>query len=446
MLRRSPIGAIAVALLLAAPAAAAPPANDAPEAPVDFQPFQAVNGVPTDLFGSAELYEATADAGVPRCLGSTSFSRTVWFRLPAATTVTEVTVDAVGRRIEPLDLAAFVQGADGSANTREPQACDGPGLGGDADTEEPASAVSLIVPAGRAVLFQVGRRSNPVSPDDDAALVNAQVDVAPAVVKPRGDEAQPSTPRLKLSGVNLVELGGATLSGEDPAEPSCPSTASVWRRLVAPSAGRFLVTVTGGDATTLTAFKGSKPTGDNAVDCVDREAKGDLQLNLPLRRRQTAWIRVGTEETLGDEDVDVTVRDGDGAVVVDGGPGGFDPSPYGPGGGLPEDCDLADVRTSRVSGPTVRGRVKAMNRRAALPVRLRVRGDAVCQAKLRLFGPRNAVYAKAVAIRLKPKRQTVALPRTRTLRPGVYRLRVDGVDPFGNAATVPGRVTWRLRK
>ena len=186
--------------------------------------------------------------------------------------------------------------------------------------------------------------------------------------------------------------------------------------------------------------------GDNVVDCVNREGKGDLQLNLPVRRGRTVWIRIGAEETLGDEDVDVTVRDGTGAVVVDGGPGGFDPTPYGPGGGLPADCDVADVTASRISGPRVRARVRAFNRRPLVPVRVRVRGDAVCAARLRLYGPRGRIYAETTIVRLKPKRQTVELPRKRAFRPGSYRLQVDGADLRGRPAKVRGRVTWRIRK
>ncbi len=446
MLRRSPLGAIVAGLLLAAPAAAAPPANDLPTTPVDLQPFQAVNGVPTQLFAYGDLVEATPDAGVPRCLGGRSFERTVWLRLPAREGASVVDVEAVGRRIDPLDLAAFVQEPDGSLSTTEPQACDGPGAGAGADAEEPTSSVSLIVPSGHPVLFQLGRREVPGSQEDEAALVDADVVPAAAVVTPSGDRARPGTRRLRTTGVNVVDVGGATLTPEDPAQPACPSAGTVWRRLVPSRSGTALVTVTGNAASTLTAFRGGRPTGDNVVDCVNREGRGDLQLALPVRGGRTTWIRIGAERTLGDEDVDVTVRDGSAAVVVDGGPGGFDPTPYGPGGGLPVDCDVADVSSSRVSGPTVRARARAFNRRALVPVRVRVRGDAVCAARLRLYGPRGRVYAETLAVRLKPKRQTVQLLRKRALRPGRYRLRVDGADLRGRPATVRGRVTWRIRK
>jgi hypothetical protein len=81
-----------------------------------------------------------------------------------------------------------------------------------------------------------------------------------------------------------------------------------------------------------------------------------------------------------------------------------------------------------------------------VPLRIRVTGDAVCQARLRLYGPRGRVYAQTMAVRLKPKRQAVLLLRKRSFRPGRYRLRVDGVTLRGAATKVRGRVTWRIRK
>src|SRR3954447_6910815 len=112
---RSPLGVLAGLVLAmtlhAAPALAAPPSNDVPggSAAGLFMPFTAENGTPTLLQATAELAEATPDAGVPRCLGPTSFARTVWYRLPEYQVGTEVTLEASGRTLSVLDLAAFVQ-------------------------------------------------------------------------------------------------------------------------------------------------------------------------------------------------------------------------------------------------------------------------------------------------------------------------------------------------
>src|SRR4051794_26980849 len=180
MSRRSPAGAIAAGALamtlLAAPAQAAPPLNDAFTGASVFASFTAENGVPTDLTGVAELVEATPDSGVPRCLGRDSFARTVWFRLPESAVATEVGFEATGRRLDVLDLAAYVQEetplapavAPGAPPApapappppvaAEPQACAGAGDGGAGDAGEPTAGVSLLVPARHPVLLQVGRR------------------------------------------------------------------------------------------------------------------------------------------------------------------------------------------------------------------------------------------------------------------------------------------------
>src|SRR4051794_3397696 len=90
-------GAVAVLGLLAAPANGAAPTNDHPETAMPFSPYTAPNGVPTALQGFADLTGATADRGIPRCLGPASFSRTVWYRVPEAPGPTQLTVEASGR-------------------------------------------------------------------------------------------------------------------------------------------------------------------------------------------------------------------------------------------------------------------------------------------------------------------------------------------------------------
>ena len=135
----------ALLLVTAAPAAAAPPSNDDPFAAGVFAPFTAENGTPTALQAVAELAEARPDAGVPRCLGSSSFARTVWYRVPGAR---RPRACSRSRRragtLEVVDLAAFVQAevpaavsaaplahsSQAALLTREPNACDGVGAGG----------------------------------------------------------------------------------------------------------------------------------------------------------------------------------------------------------------------------------------------------------------------------------------------------------------------------
>ena len=54
------------------------------------------------------------------CLGSGSFLRTVWYRIPATQTPRELTVEASGRTLNVVDLAAFVQPGPGQTVTKLP--------------------------------------------------------------------------------------------------------------------------------------------------------------------------------------------------------------------------------------------------------------------------------------------------------------------------------------
>src|SRR4051812_7168019 len=96
-----------------AQAQAAPPPNDAPSAPQGFTQVTAENGQPRGQQGIAELAEATPDRNVPRCLGPQSFARTVWFVVPPASTPQEIDVEASGRTLGVVDLAAYVQPPNG---------------------------------------------------------------------------------------------------------------------------------------------------------------------------------------------------------------------------------------------------------------------------------------------------------------------------------------------
>ena len=85
----------------------------------------------------AELGEATADFGVPRCLGPASFARTVWYVIPPESAPHEISVEASGETLDVLDLAAFVQPQDAPGPVAtQPNACDGIGAGGAAAVKE----------------------------------------------------------------------------------------------------------------------------------------------------------------------------------------------------------------------------------------------------------------------------------------------------------------------
>ena len=451
MLGRSLAGLVGAALALAAvpiSASAAPPPNDGAASPGVFGPYTAENGTPAEQQAVAELAEATPDAGVPACLGPTSFARTVWYRISEQAGPAVINVEAAGRTLDVVDLAAFVQplpapGLPPATQTVEPNACFGVGAGGADASEEPTSGLTLRVPPQQGVLLQVGRRGAVGSADDERAVLSLSVEVEPDIGRPDGDRAT-DAPSVPADRIEPVDLAGATISDEDPAQPACPSLGTVWRKLVPGRSGKRLVKVTGSRVSTLTVLSGTRPTADNVLDCVNREGRGSLQMVAPARRRRPLWIRLGTERSLDGATGSLSVTDGKRATVIDGGPGGFDPTPGGPAGGFPEACLRTDVTKARVSGPRLRGRAGALNRFRRIPFELRVRGASVCDAEVSLFGPNNRLYAKGRVLRLTGRR-VVALPRHRTIVKGRYRLRVQGVSAVGKRVTIRGSVRGRLR-
>lgn len=227
---------IAVVAVLLGPATAAladPPPNDAPGAAEEFQAVTAANGTPDERQAIAELRDATADAGVPRCLGRESFARTVWFRVPAADAAREVQIEASGRTTDVVDLAVFVQPVGGT-NTGEPNACAGAGAGGAEASEEPSSGVVLRVPGGRSLLVQAGRRGTPASSEDERAVLSLAVRDLPAVPPAPGDRADASTPAIGMGTAQVV----ARRSDDDRGGPGAAAVPVARRRLAAPRAGR----------------------------------------------------------------------------------------------------------------------------------------------------------------------------------------------------------------
>jgi hypothetical protein len=442
-LRHSAVIAVAIAAT-AAEASAAPPPNDAPAAAGSFQAYSSANGRPRELQAVAELAEAAPDPGVPRCLGSASFSRTAWYRIPAAETVQEIAVDAIGRTLALVDLAAFVQieGVD-APWTGVANACAGLGSGGSAAAEDATSGIALRVPARRALLLQVGRRGRAGAPDNERALISLDARPLPLTAAPAGDIADPATPLAPARRAVPVALAGATITEEDPAQPPCPALGTVWRRIVPGKDGSRLVQVRGRAASTLTVFAGARPTTGGVLDCVVRAGFGMLEMRVPVRRGRPLWIRVGTNARGANAAATMRVTDGADATVVDGGPGGFDPTAGGPAGGLPAACDRARPSRARIRGPRLEGTVRRANRRRFVRVVLGVRGSAICDAWVRLVGPHNEVYAEARARRLRGRR-SLWLRRSRALVRGRYHVRVRAASELGGRVRVRTRLHGRL--
>jgi hypothetical protein len=169
-----------------------------------------------------------------------------------------------------------------------------------------------------------------------------------------------------------------------------------------------------------------------------RSRYGALQLRVRTKRRQPLWVRIGTAGSGGAARLRVT--DGAGAAVVDGGPGGFDPTPGGAGGGLPAACERARATRARVTGPRLRPAVRGRSVRVVL----RTRRSALCDVTLTLTGPGGSTYATARVVRLAGRR-VVRLKRERRLVRGRYRLRVEAASELGGHVEVRSGVRGRLR-
>src|SRR4051794_363439 len=438
---------VVLVAMLAAPAGSAlasPPPNDGPDGAAPFEPVTAANGRPHDLQGIAELAEATPDPGVPRCLGPGSFQRTVWFRAAAASAPQRLAVEASGSTLAVADIAAFVQPAGVVVPLRRhPNACSGKGAGGADAAEEPTSGLTIDVPAGRDVLFQIGARGAPVSSDAERRVVSLDARPLLPALAPRGDTATRATPRASSKHSTLIPLAHATVTEDEPADPACPAFGTVWRQFKPSHSGRLLVSLRSGLGSTLSVYSGRLPTQANELDCVDRATFGRLEMNVPARKGRTLWIRVGADNPHSGSREKLRIENGRGQIVVHGGPGGFDPTTGGPGGGLPASCSQSHPERARVSG-SLGGSAAGFNARGVIALRIAVRRAAICDVQADLLGPKGRVYASGIGGRLSG-RATLRLQRTRRLGRGAYRLRITAVDYLGRRVNVRSTVRGRLR-
>jgi hypothetical protein len=344
-----------------------------------------------------------------------------------------------------VDLAAFVQREGGNPiATSVPNACSGSGAGGAEESEEPTAAVTLQVPARRDVLIEVGRRGPRGSADDERVLLSLTTEPLAAIPAPPGDAAEFFTPRAQR-GPNDVHLGGATVTEEDPAQAPCPALGTVWRRVVPNRDGHLVISVASSRVSTLTVFTGRLPTPTTALDCVNRSGFGSMRMRVRARERQPLWVRLGTDRPPATAAATLRVSDGTDAFIIDGGPGGFDPTRGGPAGGFPGYCSRADAEKARITGPRFTDFAERLNRREALRFAVRINRSPVCDVELELAGPGGRVYAEALAISLAGDRP-VKLERVRRLRRGTYRLRVTAVTEFGERVPVRTRVSGFLKK
>jgi hypothetical protein len=421
------IPALLLVAALAPAAAAAPPANDAPSGAAPFEVYTAVNGVPTERTATAELAEATPDPGVMPCLGSGSFQRTVWYRIPATQTPRELTLEASGRTLGVVDLAAFVQPSPGTTITSLPNVCAGAGVGGGDSAGDATSGMTIRVGAFRDVLIQVGRRGPAGSPDDERAQISLAETELTVGDEPDGDRAGSSTPTIPRGGLTTVSLSRATTTQEDPFVARCPAAASVWRRVRPPSSGRWTFSADGTDAATLSVFTGAHPLPSTALGCVDRQGPGPMVLPVAAKRRRLLWVRLGTDRPVLGSIAQLRFRK---AIRGD-----------RPDGGA---CLPSVARPSVRGGLVGPASVRRQSRSRTLFVRVRVTHGPLCGAQFRLTGPRGVTYARGVAGIVRGT-QHVALQRIRRLKRGRYRLKVEALGVAAIQNPVRSTLTFRLR-
>jgi hypothetical protein len=426
-LKAALIPALLLVAALAPAAAADPPPNDAPAGAASFELYTAVGGTPTERTATADLSQATPDAGVLPCLGSNSFARTVWYRIPATQSPRELTIEASGKTLDVVDMAAFVQAGPGQTVTRMANACAGDGVGAGDSASDSTSGLTIRVGAYRDVLLQVGRNGPVGSPEDEQVLLNLYETLLPVADGPDGDRAGSAAPSIPRGGLTTVPLANATLTQEDPFVPRCPAAASVWRRVRPPSTGRWTFSADGGDAATLSVFTGAHPTPASVVGCVDREGPGPMVLPVPAKRKRLLWVRIGTDRPVNGSLAQLRFRR---AVRGD-----------RPDGGA---C-LPSVARPRISGRLVGpASVRRQGRSRTLLLSLRVSHAPLCGAQFTLTGPKGRTYARGTAGIVRSS-QVIGVVRLRKLRRGSYRLHVDSLGVGALRGAVPSTVTFRLR-
>jgi hypothetical protein len=349
----------------------------------------------------------------------------VWFRIPASPNPRELSIEASGRTLDLVDLAAFVQPSGDAPPplTRRPNACAGAGLGGADAAQDRASALVLRVPARRSVLVQAGRRGG----EEEAVLTLAET-LLPLAAPVPGDLARARTPRLRPNVTSRVRLGGATTSDEDPAAGGCPALGGVWRRLTPRRTGTWALTASGAYASALSVFAGGKrPSTTSATDCIDREGGGLLRLRFRARKGRSLWVRVGADRPPGWARASLRFAPARAGDVRSGGA-------------------CLGARSPRIGGRFTAPGATAKSRNAFRSVALwvTVRRGPVCAARLELIGPGGHVYARGEVPALRARTNFVRVRRVRRLVRGRYRLKVESAGLAGVRSRVPSSLSFRL--
>ena len=453
MAARFPFTAALAAAALLAPATAAhaaPPSNDLPGAAAPFAPYTAANGVPLEQQAIAELAEATADPGLVRCLGDESFERTVWFFVPAASVAAEVTVDAGGRTLDPIDLAVFVQPevttTPGGVNHTVPNACAGLGDGGASDAVEPGNAVSAPRAAEPPGLRpgRPPRRGRRARGRARGALAARRPDRRPsrpcsATARSRSRPSRGPSARPRVPLANATVTGGRRRHAAVPEPRHRLAAAHPRQRRAAADLRQRRRRLDAGGLHRRHA--GRRPRARLRASAT---RPGAMEMIVPARKGRTLWIRVGTDDLLA-QPATIRVEERARPARRRRRPRRRRPDARRPGRRAPrgvrhpEDRARADHRAAalRPARPLQR-QARADRRQPPRRPRLRRRAAALRPARLPLRQGHDARSSRRASGRC----GSAAAAR---FERGRYRLEVTGLDRLGERVKVRGTVQGRLR-
>ena len=256
-----------VALVLAAPAVAAPPSNDNRADSVLLPDF------PSTVHGTtAEATVERLDPQVSRC---GRIEGTVWYRIEAAPDGTIVSTIQAAAGFTPV-VRIYRRG---SSSVQEL----------DCGTAAAGGKVVLSVQAvrGAGYLILVGRRTGTADGEFDLR--------AELFLPPENDDRSGAVRLVGLPATARATTLGAT-AGESDGTPCGLSGGTVWYRLTGPASGRVLLRLsTAGELDAVVAVYRAVRSRTELVGCAETDRKGNALLGFAARRGASYLIAVGEQ-------------------------------------------------------------------------------------------------------------------------------------------------------